>query len=262
LDHPVQTTDLVARGTRIHSELGWSSADQILVRGRSLPDEILGHMSLGTFAFFELTGREPDADEAALFDAVVITLVEHGLTPSALAARLTYLGAPESMQGAVAAGLAGLGTVFAGTIEGAAQMLTEALETRPGGTTLEEVARFTVVARSGQVIPGLGHPIHKPVDPRTVRLFELARQHRRAGDYVQLMELIGAEAERVTGRVLPVNATGAIGAICCELGFPWRMTRGIAVIARAIGLVAHVGEELENPIAGELWRRAEEESGG
>ena len=141
-------------GTRIHSELGWSSADQILVRGRSLPDEILGHMSLGTFAFFELTGREPDADEAALFDAVVITLVEHGLTPSALAARLTYLGAPESMQGAVAAGLAGLGTVFAGTTEGAAQMLTEALETRPGGTTLEEVARFTVVARSGQIIPG------------------------------------------------------------------------------------------------------------
>ena len=95
-----------------------------------------------------------------------------------------------------------------------------------------------------------------------MRLFELARQHRRAGDYVQLMELIGVEAERVTGRVLPVNATGAIGAICCELGFPWRMTRGIAVIARAIGLVAHLGEELENPIAGELWRRAEEESSG
>src|SRR6185437_7841312 len=114
---------------------------------------------------FELTGRDPDEDESALFDAVVITLVEHGLTPSALTARLTYLGAPESLQGAVAAGLAGLGNVFAGTIEGAAQMLTEALETRPEGATLQEVARFAVVARSGQIIPGLGHPVHKPVDP-------------------------------------------------------------------------------------------------
>jgi citrate synthase len=252
----------VAGRIPIRSALGRTSADEVLVRGRSLPGEILGHMSLGTFAFFELTGREPDADEAALFDAVVITLVEHGLTPSALTARLTYLGAPESLQAAVAAGLAGVGNVFAGTIEGAARMLTESLETRPEGATLQEVARFAVVARSGQIIPGLGHPVHKPVDPRSIRLFELARQHGHAGDYVQLMELIGAEAERSTGRVLPVNATGAIGAICCELGFPWRMTRGIAVIARAIGLVAHLGEELENPIAGELWRRAEEESSG
>jgi len=199
--------------TPIRSGLGRTSADEVLVRGRSLPGEILGHMSLGTFAFFELTGREPDADEAALFDAVVITLVEHGLTPSALTARLTYLGAPESLQGAVAAGLAGLGNVFAGTIEGAAQMLTEALETRPEGATLQEVARFAVVARSGQIIPGLGHPVHKPVDPRTVRLFELARQHGRAGDYVRLMELIGDEAGRSTGRVLPVNATAGLAAI-------------------------------------------------
>jgi citrate synthase len=250
----------VTGSTPIRTDLGWSTADQVVVRGRSLPDEILGHMSLGTFAFFELTGRDPVADEAALFDAVVITLVEHGLTPSVLAARLTYLGAPESLQGAVAAGLAGLGSVFAGTAEGAARMLYEAIAARGVDVSLEELARDTVAARSGQIIPGLGHPVHKPVDPRAVRLFELARLHGRAGEYVQLMQLIGAEAEGATGRVLPVNATGAIGAICCELGFPWRMVRGIAVMARAIGLVAHLGEESEHPIAGELWRRAEEES--
>jgi citrate synthase len=247
----------VNRPKPITSQLGSSTADTILVRGRSLPDEILGHMGLGAFAFFELTGRDPDADEGALFDAVVITLVEHGLTPSALVARLTYLGAPESLQGAVAAGLNGLGTVFAGTAEGAARMLYEARET---GRPLEDAARDVVAARSGQIIPGLGHPVHKPVDPRAVRLFELAQQHGRAGDYVRLMQLIGAEAERATGKMLPVNATGAIGAICCELGFPWRTVRGIAVMARAIGLVAHVGEEIDNPIAFELWRRADEES--
>jgi len=252
----------MANAKPITSELGWSSADRILVRGRSLPDEILGHMSLGAFAFFELTGRDPDDDEAALFDAVVITLVEHGLTPSALVARLTYLGAPESLQGAVAAGLSGLGTVFAGTGEGASRMLYEALEARGPGTPLELVARDVVAAKSGEIIPGLGHPVHKPVDPRAVRLFELAELHGRAGDYVRLMQLIGTEAGRATGKMLPVNATGAIGAICCELGFPWRTVRGIAVMARAIGLVAHVGEEMDDPIAFELWRRADEESRG
>ena len=252
----------MANAKPITSELGWSSADRILVRGRSLPDEILGHMSLGTFAFFELTGREPDEDEAALFDAVVITLVEHGLTPSALVARLTYLGAPESLQGAVAAGLSGLGTVFAGTAEGAARMLYEALDARRPGQPLEDVAREVVAAHAGEIIPGLGHPVHKPADPRAVRLFELAAQHGYDGDHVRLMQLVGAAAERATGKLLPVNATGAIGAICCELGFPWRTVRGIAVMARAIGLVAHVGEEIENPIAFELWRRADEESRG
>jgi citrate synthase len=249
----------VSTSKRISSSLGRTSPDEVIVRGRSLPDEILGHMSLGTFAFFELTGRDPSEDESAVFDAIVITLVEHGLTPSALAARLTYTGAPESLQGAVAAGLTGLGTVFAGTIEGASRMLYEALEQR-GGATLEEVARDTVAARTGTIIPGLGHPVHKPVDPRAPRLFAIAEEHGLAGDYVRLMQLIGPEAERATGKVLPVNATGAIGAICCELGFPWRIVRGIAVMARAIGLVAHLAEEIENPIGPELWHRAEAES--
>jgi citrate synthase len=246
----------------ITSQLGWSSADRILVRGRSLPDEILGHMSLGRFAFFELTGRDPDEDESALFDAIVITLVEHGLTPSALVARLTYLGAPESLQGAVAAGLAGLGTVYAGSAEGAARMLSGALADRDPGTPLEELAARIVAERAGQIIPGLGHPVHKPVDPRAVRLFELAEQHGRAGEHVGLMQLVAATAERETGKVLPVNATGAIGAICCELGFPWQTVRGLAVMGRAIGLVAHLQEERESPIAFELWRRADEESRG
>jgi citrate synthase len=110
------------------------------------------------------------------------------------------------------------------------------------------------------IVPGLGHPVHKPVDPRAVRLFEIAAENGMAGDYVRLMQLIGEQAERASGKVLPVNATGAIGAICCELGFPWRTVRGIAVMARAIGLVAHLGEEIEQPMALEVWRRAEDES--
>ena len=252
----------MAEARPIRSELGWSTADRIVVRGKSLPDEIMGRSTLGEFAFFEITGREPAPQEVVLFDAMVISLVEHGLTPSALAARLTYAGAPESLQAAIAAGISGIGTVFAGTMEGAARMLVDALAERGRDQELEALADATVSAylEAGRIVPGIGHPIHKPVDPRAVRLFALAEEHGLARDHVRLMQLIGPAAERASGKVLPVNVTGAIAAISCELGLSWRILRGIAVMARSIGLVAHIAEEIERPIAGELWRRADDES--
>src|SRR6185295_4520326 len=109
----------------LKSDLAWSSVDRITVRGKDLPGEILGHLNLGDMAFLELTGRAPNAKESKIFNAMVVTLVEHGVTPSALVARLTYLGAPEALQGAVAAGLLGLGSVFVGSMEGVARLLTE-----------------------------------------------------------------------------------------------------------------------------------------
>jgi citrate synthase len=111
----------------IRSDIAWSTRDRITVRGRDLPNQILGHMNLGDFAFLQLTGREATPRQSAVFNAIIITLVEHGLTPSAIAARLTYAGAPESMQAAVAAGLCGLGSVFVGSMEDAARLLSEAL---------------------------------------------------------------------------------------------------------------------------------------
>src|SRR5207302_9698871 len=111
-----------------------------------------------------------------------------------------------------------------------------------------------------QVIGGLGHPIHKPVDPRTTKLFALAAENGLSGRYVELMNLISQEAASAYGRPLPVNATGAIAAIASELEIPWRVSRGLAVMARAIGLVAHVQEELEDPMAAEIWARAEDEA--
>src|SRR5207237_8884650 len=115
----------------IRSELAWSTVDRIVVRGKDLPGEILGHLNLGDMAFLELTGRVPNAKESKIFNAMVVTLVEHGVTPSALAARLTYLGAPEAMQAAVAAGLCGLGSVFVGSTEGCAALLPEAIANCP-----------------------------------------------------------------------------------------------------------------------------------
>ena len=221
----------------IKSELAWSTPDRIVVRGKSLPDEILGHINLGDMAFLEIMGRVPNPKESKLFNAMVVTLVEHGITPSAIATRMTYLGAPESPQAAVAAGLLGLGSVFVGSMEGVAKMLMED-------------ADITGMKR----VPGLGHPLHKQGDPRTRRLFEIARETGFYGKHCKRMEEIGKQKNLV------VNATGAIGALACELGIDWRAVRGIGVMARAIGLVGHILEEAKQPMALELWERTEEEA--
>jgi citrate synthase len=221
----------------IRSDLAWSTRERIVVRGKDLPAEILGTLNLGDMAFLELTGRVPNEKESRLFNAMVVTLVEHGVTPSALAARLTYLGAPESLQAAVAAGLCGLGSVFVGSMEGVAKMLWEN-------------ADISAMKR----VPGLGHPIHKPVDPRSTRLFEIARETGFYGKYCQRMEAIAREKN------LTLNATGAIGALACELGLDWKVVKGLGVMARAVGLVGHILEESRQPMAEEIWHRIEDEA--
>jgi citrate synthase len=103
-------------------------------------------------------------------------------------------------------------------------------------------------------VPGLGHPLHKPVDPRTQRLFEIARETGFYGKYCRAME------EIAKSKGLTLNATGAIGALACELGLDWRAVRGLGVMARAVGLVGHILEESRQPMAEEVWLRIEEEA--
>lgn len=245
---------------KLRSQLGRSTRDQIFVRGHDLTADLIGKVSLGDMAFLEITGRLPNHKESVMFNALVVTLVEHGITPSTIAARLTYYGAPEALQAAVAAGLLGMGDRFGGSIEQAARILQEAT----ANADQREVAREIVAgfrARK-EVIPGLGHPVHKPVDPRTTRLFALAADNGFSGRYVSLMELIAEEATTASGRDLPVNATGAIAAVASEMNLSWRVTRGLAVMARAIGLVAHLQEEMDEPMAPEIWSRTDAEASG
>lgn len=246
----------------IRSELGWATRDRVVVRGYDLSGELIGRVDLGQMAFLELVGRLPDPSEAVMINAMLVCLVEHGLTPSALATRLTDLGSPGSLQSAVAAGILGLGDRFVGSIEGAARLLQTARPSASSVKSTEELADAIVDEHlgDGRAIPGLGHPLHRPADPRSVRLFELADEHGLAGPHVALIQAIGRSASERTGRELPVNATGAIAAIAVEIGLPWEACRGIGVMARAIGLVGHVLEEQRRPIAGELWRRAESEA--
>lgn len=252
----------MAKRKPIRSDIGWSTATSITVKGFDLCKDILGKLSLGDMAFLELTDRLPTPQESAVFNAIAVTLVEHGITPSSLAARMTYSGAPEAMQAAVGAGLAGLGSVYVGSMETAARVLQEAIPDPAVAIDTDAVAAKIVdqFLAAKKIIPGIGHPYHKPVDPRAPRLFEIAAQNGLSGPYVKLMQAIAREAEKRSGKMLPINATGAIGAIASELRLEWRFVRGIGVFARAIGLVGHLREEAKNPMAWEVKMRADEEA--
>jgi len=238
----------------LRSGIAWTSDDRIVVRGHDLT-RLIGSIGLGEMAFLELMGRLPEPEESTMFNALCVTLVEHGLTPSAMATRLTMYGAPESLQGAVAAGLLGLGQRFGGPVEDAARMLQEGVAA--GTAPAEIVAAFRARRRP---VPGLGHPQHTQADPRVPRLFEVAAQNGFQGRHAELLEQLAVEAERAAGRRLPINATGAMGAIASDMGIPWRTCRGLAVMARAIGLVAHVQEELGEPLAPEVMARVDDDA--
>jgi citrate synthase len=246
----------------IKSDIAWATPTQIKVHGLDLCTEIVGTVDFGQMAFLEIFARLPNANEARMFNAMMVILVEHGITPSSLATRMTYCGAPEAVQASVAAGLLGLGSVFVGSLDNAAKMLQEALPDPQASVDLKRLATDIVSAHRSrrEIIPGVGHPFHKPIDPRTPALFKVARETGFAGRYVELMENIGAEASQQYGRPLPLNVTGAMAAIASEFKLPWKMCRGLAVAARAVGLVGHIIEEMRQPMAEEIYYRIEHEA--
>jgi len=233
-----------------------SSADAIHVRGASLVDELIGRLSFTEMILFHLLGERPSRTQTVLLDAVLVTLMEHGLTPSAIATRLIYDSAPEALQSAVAAGLLGVGSTFIGTMEGCAVLIEEMLAAPEG---IEARARAIAQRHRAERRPmhGFGHPHHRPDDPRTPRLFALAEAEGVAGRHIAALKALSVEVDRAYGRHLTINATGAIAALLGEIGIPQPIMRGIAVISRAAGLVGHVWEERQRPSARFIWETVE-----
>jgi citrate synthase len=236
--------------------MGTSDATSITVRGLDLADEVIGKIDLGDMAFLELNGRLPSHSESRVMNALLVTLVEHGTTPSTIAARVTYAAAPESIQAAIAAGICGVGTHLLGALELTARILQEGVET--GGDVRETAAAVVAEHRaSGRRVPGIGHPVHTPDDPRTEALWRVAAEEGLAGAHIELMRSIGEAADAAYGRRLPVNANGACAAVVSDLGLDWRIARGIVAISRCVGIVGHLNEELRRPIGRRLWEQAD-----
>ena len=234
----------------LRSEIGRSTPDTITVRGRDLAAELMGQVTFTELAFFLTAARMPSSGETRLFDAALVALADHGLTPSVLAARLTWTGATESLQGAVAAGLLGAGNVFLGVVDDTARFLA-AILADPTDGAVERAVQAEIDA--GRRIPGLGHPIHKVEDPRTPRLYGIAEEAGIAIPHLTLLRTVAEVHAAVTGKSLPINGAGVAGAAFADLGFPPAIVRGFALLARTAGLVGHLAEEMEHPIGRGIW---------
>jgi len=239
--------------------IGSSTPDSITVGGRDLPSELMGSVSLTELTYLLVTRRSPSPSQRRLLDAVLVSLADHGLTPSALAARLTYTGAPEAIQGAIAAGLLGAGSVLLGPAGDTAVFLADALPDATDDDALRRAAAGAVAARrtAGLRVPGLGHPVHRVEDPRTPRLYALAEEEGILGSHLRLLRFVADAYAEAAGRRLPVNGAGAAGAALVDIGIPAQSVRGVVLVARTAGLVAHLTEEAEAPIGMRLWREAE-----
>jgi citrate synthase len=236
------------------TSLGTSTADEIRLLGQDLTADLMGKVGFGELAFWLVAMRRPTPEEVRVFEAVLVALADHGFTPTAIAARLTYLSAPDSLQGALAAGLLGGGSRFLGVTEDCGAFLHAALddvdETPTDDAGWDAVALDAVrrTREAGRYVPGLGHPVHKVQDPRTPVLIRIAEEEGLRGPHLRLFEAIGRTHEQVLGRRLPLNGAGVCGAALADLGLPVELLRGFALLARAAGLLGQIAEERRRPI--------------
>lgn len=248
---------------RYPTSLGVSTVESISLFGRSLPDELIGHVSFGDLAYQLIMLRPPSRQQARVFEAVLVALADHGFTPTAIAARLTYLSAPDAIQGALAAGLLGGGSRFLGVSEETGAFLAETLadcdRLPQSESAWDDLARRALRTRraAGGFVPGLGHHLHKQGDPRTAVLIRIAQEEDQYGPHLALFEAVGRVAPDVLGRALPLNGAGACGALLADLGIPLNLLRGVVLLARCAGLLGHLAEEMRHPIANEIFRDVE-----
>ena len=225
----------------------------IYIRGKNLCEDLIGKQSFTEFAFYLILGEEPNEKQRSIVDACLVTIAEHGLSPSAIVSRMTLMGAPESLQGAVAAGLLGVGDVFVGTVETTAPLLQEIVASEDD---YPETAKRIVnrLRAEKKTVPGFGQPHHKPDDPRPAAIFRVAEEAGASGDHTKALRALSEQVDEAMGRHITINAPGAISAAFLDVGIPPQIMRGFMLIARCAGLCAHLLEEQTSVKAGKtLW---------
>ena len=245
------------------TSLGTSDRSSITLLGQDLARDLMGEVSFGELAYWLITLERPTPQQSRLFETVLLGLADHGFTPTAIAARLTYLSAPDAIQGALAAGLLGGGSRYLGVTEDTGRFLAGVLAAAPAPLPASEdeaawdaLAEQAVADRSaaGRFVPGLGHPVHKDGDPRTPRIIGIAREEGLYGPHLALFEAVGRVHPKVLGKRLPLNGAGVSGAALADLGLPLDLLRGVVLLARCAGLLGHVAEEIRRPIAGDIYQ--------
>src|SRR5262250_3003138 len=244
---------------RFLTSLGTSDADSITLLGQDLATDLMGKVGFGELALWLVTQQRPAPGQVRVFEAVLVALADHGFTPTAIVARLTYLSAPDSVQGALAAGLLGGGSRFLGVTEDTGRFLADTLAGAaepPGDDAAYDALALAAVRQAREqrrFVPGLGHPIHKVTDPRTPALISIAEEEGTRGPHLRLFEAIGRVHPQVLGRTLPLNGAGTCGAVLADLGLPLPLLRGFALLARAAGLLGQLAEEQRTPIANDIY---------
>jgi citrate synthase len=242
------------------SQISRAYPDRVEVRGRDLTGELMGRLGFTDYFHLLLTGREPTEDQRFFLDLLLVAIAEHGMMPTNVAARMTLAADPGSLQGAVAAGILGCGPVLLGTAEACARVLEGAQERVAAGeepdAVAEDIAR--AVRAAGERLPGFGHPVHRPVDPRAVRILELADARGVSGPHVLLARRFGDAAASVWGRPLTMNVSMPIAAVMLDLGFPSAVVKAVPILARTASLLAHLAEERQHPTGFVMAARAEE----
>lgn len=234
-----------------YTAIATSDAESITVRGHDLCADLIGKIDFTDYFWLLVTGERASETQRAVANACMVAIAEHGLVPSVQASRMTLAAAPEAWQGAMAAGLLGMGSVVAGSSEVAGRYIVEVLEkSRTDGTDLETAARSSLEALKAErkKVPGLGHPQHSTGDPRANKLLALGDELNVSGDHIGCLRAIAKEAPAIMNRPLPINVSGAIPALMLDAGWPQEAMKGIPLLARAAGLVAHLYEESQRSI--------------
>jgi citrate synthase len=225
--------------------------DRVEVRGRDLAGDLMGRLTFTEHFHLLLTGDQPTAEQRFFLDLLLVSIAEHGLMPTNVAARMTLAADPESLQGAVAAGILGCGPVILGTSDECARLLAG-----NQGRDPREIA--SEIHAAGGKMPGFGHPVHAPVDPRAERILDLADEHGVGGPHTELARGLRDAVAEVWGRPLTMNVSMPIASVMLDLGFPTSAVKAVPILARTASLLAHLAEEREDPIGLGLAAAAEE----
>src|SRR5688572_12947930 len=242
------------------SHISRAYPDRVEVRGRDLTGDLMGRLSFTEYFHLLLCGREPTEDQRFFLDLLLVAIAEHGMMPSNVAARMTLAADPGSLHGAVAAGILGCGPVVLGTSEECARLLEEAQRQVAAGGAPDAVAteRARAIRASGGKVPGFGHPVHRPLDPRAERILELADARGVSGPHVLLARCVRDGVAEAWGKPLTMNVSMPIAAVMLDLGFGQATVKAIPILARTAGLLAHLAEEREHPVGFAMAARAEE----